>query len=65
MRSPPPKPSVLVALCGLGLVLWNFPLLIVWARDVTVFGVPLLPAALFASWAALVAALAWVLEKDG
>lgn len=65
MRTRPPKPSVLVALCALGVVLWNFPLLIVWSREATVFGVPLLPAILFASWAALIAALAWVSEKDG
>ena len=64
MRTPPPKPSVLVALCALGLALWNFPLLIVWSGDATVFGLPLLPTILFASWAALIAALAWVSEKD-
>ncbi|MGY0634843.1 hypothetical protein [Luteimonas sp. A478] len=64
MRSPPPKPAVLVALCALGLALWNFPLLIVWSRDATVFGLPLLPVALFTSWAGLIAALAWVSEKD-
>lgn len=55
---------MLVALCALGLALWNFPLLIVWSGDATVFGLPLLPAVLFASWAALIAALAWVSEKD-
>lgn len=64
MKTPPPKPSVLVALCALGGVLWNFPLLVVWSRDASVFGLPLLPVALFATWAGLVAALAWVSEKD-
>lgn len=64
MKTPPPKPSVLVALCALGAVLWNFPLLVVWSRDASVFGLPLLPVALFATWAGLVAALAWVSEKD-
>ena len=33
------------------LALFNFPLLIVWDQPVTVFGLPLLPVALFAIWA--------------
>ena len=37
------------------LVLLNFPLLTLWDRDVTVFGLPLLPVALFAGWAVLIA----------
>ena len=36
------------------MVLFNFPLLIVWDRDATVLGLPLLPVALFAIWAALI-----------
>jgi hypothetical protein len=64
VKSPPPKPSVLIALCALGVALWNFPLMLVWSQGVTVFGIPLLPAVLFASWAGLVAALAWVSEKE-
>jgi len=52
-----------VALCALGALLWNFPLLIVWDRDATLFGLPVLPVALFAIWAGLIAALAWVSER--
>ena len=37
-------------------MLFNFPMLIVWDRDATVFGLPLLPVALFAIWAALIGA---------
>ena len=55
-------PQVLLALCGAGLVLFNFPMLIVWDREATVFGLPLLPVALFAIWAALIGLLAWVSE---
>lgn len=58
-----PKAAVLVALCVLGLALWNFPLMILWDRDATVFGLPVLPVALFVIWVGLIAALAWVSER--
>ena len=53
----------LVALFAGGCALFNFPLLGLWDRDVSVFGVPLLPAALFLLWAGLVVALAWLMER--
>ena len=37
----------LVALFFGGMVLFNFPLLALWDRDLTLFGLPLFPAALF------------------
>jgi hypothetical protein len=52
----------LVALFVLGLLLFNFPLLAVWDRDVLLFGLPLFPSALFVAWTLLIAALAWLLE---
>jgi len=58
-----PRAKVLLALCGAGLVLFNFPMLIVWDREASVFGLPLLPVALFVIWAGLIAALAWVSER--
>ncbi len=54
----------LLALFAAGALLLNFPLLALWDRDATVFGLPLFPAALFGIWAALIAALAWLLERD-
>ena len=45
----------LLALFAAGWLLFNFPLLALWDRDATVFGLPLLPAALFAVWALLIA----------
>lgn len=54
---------MLIALWGAGTVLFNFPMLIVWDRDGTVFGLPLLPVALFVIWAALIGMLAWVSER--
>ena len=54
---------MLLALWGAGLVLFNFPMLIVWDRDATVLGLPLLPVALFVIWAALIGVLAWASER--
>jgi len=52
----------LVALFAAGWALLNFPLLTLWDRPVTVAGLPLLPLALFAGWAVLIALAAWVAE---
>jgi hypothetical protein len=54
----------LVALFGAGWALLNFPLLALWDRDATLFGLPLFPVALFALWATLIAALALIVERD-
>lgn len=58
-----PRPQLLIALWGAGLILFNFPMLIVWNADATVLGLPLLPVALFAIWAGLIAALALASER--
>lgn len=54
----------LVALYAGGWVLLNFPLLALWNRELSVFGLPLFPLALFFGWALLIALLAWVVESD-
>lgn len=54
----------LVALFVGGWLLLNFPLLALWDRDATLFGLPLFPAALFMLWACLIAALAWLMERS-
>jgi hypothetical protein len=56
------RPQRLLALFCTGLALFNFPLLALWDRDLTVLGLPLFPTALFALWALLIAALALILE---
>jgi hypothetical protein len=53
----------MLALFGAGLVLFNFPMLIVWDSPVTVLGLPLLPVALFVVWAGLIGLLAWSSER--
>ncbi len=57
-------PQRLLALYVAGLLLLNFPLLGLWDRDVTVWGLPLFPLALFGVWALLIALLAWLMERD-
>lgn len=56
--------QILVALCFAGFALFNFPLLIVWDQDLTLFGLPFLPVVLFIIWGGLIALLAWVSEGD-
>jgi hypothetical protein len=51
------------ALFCAGVLLLNFPLLALWDRDALLFGVPLFPAALFIVWAALIVALACIIES--
>jgi hypothetical protein len=53
----------LLALFALGWLMLNFPLISLWDRRVSVLGIPLLPAALFVVWAALIALVAWVVER--
>lgn len=53
----------LLALFGAGVLLFNFPLLKLWLSEHTVFGLPLLPVALFGAWAVLIALLALLMES--
>jgi hypothetical protein len=52
----------LMALFAAGALLFNFPLLALWDRDVLILGVPLFPAALFLVWAVLIVLLALIVE---
>ena len=55
----------LLALFVGGWLLFNFPLLSLWDLPVTLFGVPLLAAAMFILWALLIVALAYLMERPG
>lgn len=57
------RSQILIALCAAGVALFNFPLLAIWDHDATLFGLPLLPVALFAIWAGLILALALISER--
>jgi hypothetical protein len=52
----------LLGLFALGWLVLNVPLLTLWDRPLWVFGLPLMPVAIFAGWALLIAAAAWVAE---
>ena len=53
----------LAALFAAGALLLNFPLLALWDRDATLFGLPLFPLALFLLWGLLIGLSAWILES--
>ncbi len=53
----------LIALTCLGWLLFNYPLLSLFNRGGTLFGVPVLYAYLFATWAILISLLALVAER--
>ena len=52
----------LAGLFVLALLVFNFPLLALWDRKLTWWGLPLFPLALFVIWALLIAVLAWLME---
>ncbi len=57
------KAQRLVTLFAGGWLVFNFPLLALWDRDVTLFGMPLFPVALFLLWAMLIAVTGWLMER--
>jgi hypothetical protein len=54
------KEQRFVALCMLGMLLFNFPILALFNVGGTLFGVPVLYAYIFIAWAALIALMAYV-----
>ena len=52
-----------VALCLLGTLLFNYPILALFNVPGTALGVPVLYVYMFVAWAALIAAMAWLAES--
>jgi len=52
-----------LALCMLGVLLFNFPILALFNVSATIFGIPVLYAYIFAAWTALIALMALVAER--
>ena len=52
-----------VALCMLGLLLFNYPILALFNVSGTVLGVPVLYVYMFGAWSALIALMAWIAES--
>ena len=63
MIRPSIKGQRLVALCLLGVLLLNYPLLNLFAGPSEVLGIPVLYAYVFAVWALLIGLMALVVEK--
>ncbi|MBK8522884.1 MAG: hypothetical protein IPL58_01365 [Betaproteobacteria bacterium] len=55
----------LVAVFLIGFVLFNYPVLSLFDRTATLFGLPLVFAYLFLVWAGLILLMAWVVERRG
>jgi hypothetical protein len=58
------KQQRFVALCMLGFLLFNYPVLALFNVPGTVLGVPVLYAYIFVAWAALIGLMARVAEAD-
>ena len=54
-----------MALCMLGVLLFNFPILTLFNVSGTLFGIPVLYAYLFIAWAALIVLMALLAESGG
>ena len=65
MSNPESKGPRFVALCMLGMLLFNYPILMLFNVPGALFGVPVLYAYLFIAWAALIALMAYLAESDG
>jgi hypothetical protein len=58
-----PKGQRLTALCLLGFLLFNYPILALFNLPTAVLGIPVLYAWIFCAWAVLIGLMAWVVEK--
>ena len=63
MSDPRSRSERFVALCMLGIVLFNYPILALFNVPGTLFGVPLLYAYIFIAWIGLIGLMAWVAES--
>jgi hypothetical protein len=60
-----PKAARLVGLFLVCALLFNYPLLALFDRAATAFGIPVLYVYMFGAWALLIALLALVIERKG
>lgn len=59
------KSQRFIALCMLGVLLFNFPILTLFNVPGALLGVPVLYAYLFIAWGGLIALMAYVAESRG
>ncbi len=63
MIGPTLKGQRLVALFLLGCLLFNFPLLALFAGNARIWGIPLIYFYIFAAWIAIIALMALIIER--
>jgi hypothetical protein len=63
MQAPESRAQRMIALCMLGCVLFNFPVLALFNVPGAIFGVPVLYAYIFIAWTLLIALMAWAAEE--
>jgi len=63
MRDFESKGQRFVALCLLGMLLFNYPILALFNVSGALLGVPVLYVYMFVAWAALIALMAWIAES--
>ena len=63
MIGPTLKGQRLVALFLLGCLLFNYPLLSLFAGDVRVWGIPLIYLYAFTAWAVIIGLMALIIER--
>ena len=59
------KAQRLIALCMLGCVLFNYPVLAIFNVSGAILGIPVLYAYIFVAWGLLIALIALAVERDG
>jgi len=64
MSDPETRGQRFVALCMLGMMLFNYPILALFNVPATVFGIPVLYAYIFIAWAALIGMMALIADPD-
>ena len=64
MRKPDLDQQWLVAAFILGAVLFNYPILSLFNTRASLFGIPVLYVFIFVAWAAIIALVAWIAERD-
>ncbi len=58
------KDQRFVAVCLLGALLFNYPFLALFNRPALFLGIPIFYVYLFAAWGALIALMAYIVERD-
>ncbi len=64
MLKPGRRTARLVGLCMLGCLLFNYPILALFNRPTTFFGIPALYAWIFGAWIVLIVLMARAVERD-